>query len=87
MSVFQINKLPTRKFYPGSLPADPNFVSASDPFYYARFSSERNQVFREAIHGDSEKTLNVNTDRLRHRPSDIIDHMNRQRPLASMDIN
>lgn len=86
MSVFQVST-PTRQYYPGSLPISQTEVSCSDPFYYARIRTERNQVFREAIYGDSEKRLNVNTDRLRHRPNDIIDHMNRPKPLSTMNIN
>jgi hypothetical protein len=86
MSQFQTSK-PTRKFYTSSLPISPEYVTSSDPFWFQRKDSERSQVFREAIHGDSEKTLNVNTDRLLHRPSDIIDRLNRPKPLASMNIN
>jgi hypothetical protein len=86
MSKFQLT-VPTRSFYTSSLPISKDDVNASDPFYFQRKSIERNQQFRPAIYGDSEGTLNVNTDRMKHRPSDIIDHMTRPKPLSTMNIN
>jgi hypothetical protein len=86
MSEFQLTT-PTRGFYTASHPISPESVTASDLFWFQRKSTERNYQFRLAIYGNSSDTLNVNTDNLRHRPSDIIDHMGRARPLATMNIN
>ena len=86
MSGFQVTS-PARGFYTASHPISKDSVVSSDLFWYGRKNIERNQVFRVAIHGDSEGSLNVNTDRLLHRPHDIVDHINRPKPLSSMSIN
>ena len=86
MSKFQLTT-PTRDFYTSSLPISKSDVNAGDPFWFQRKSVERNQQFRLAIYGDSEGTLNVNTDRMKHRPTDIIDHMTRAKPMSTMNIN
>lgn len=86
MSTFKANT-PFRGIYAGSLPASQESVTISDPFYVKRQTLLRDQVFHPTIWGDTGDNLNVNTDKLRHRPSDIIDHMNRARPLPSMNIS
>jgi hypothetical protein len=78
---------PFRGLYTGSLPSTKESVTCSDVFYESRRSLERNQQFHPTIWGDTGDNLNVNTDKLRHRPHDIVDHMNRARPLPSMNIN
>lgn len=77
MSSFQTT-VPERGFYPSALPQGVDYVECSDPFYAGRKSTTRNYTFL-SYNGISYKTLNVNTDKMYHRPSDIIDHMNRPR--------
>jgi hypothetical protein len=86
MSDFQANPR-FRGIYTGSLPASKQDVTISDPFYIKRTGLTRDQIFHPTIWGTTGDNLNVNTDKLRHRPSDIIDHMNRARPLPSMNIS
>jgi hypothetical protein len=94
LSIFHILKMtdykantPFRSLYPASLPASNDAVTISDNFYLQRKSTERVYHFKPTIWGESGDNLNVNTDKLRHRPSDIMDHMNRARPLPSMNIS
>ena len=76
-----------RGIYAASFPATKQAVTCSDVFYETRHSVERNQVFKTVFGGVPSDNLNVNTDKLRHRPSDIIDHVNRALPLPSLRID
>ena len=46
----------------------------------------REYHFKPTVWGEAVGNLNVNTDKLQHRPHDIVDHINRPRPLPSFHL-
>lgn len=84
MSSYQKTQ-PARGYYPGSHPFNDEFVWCSDPFKLAREQLTRNYKFQSGLYSNALQ-LNVNTDKAHHRPDDIVDHMERKRPLPGLEL-